>query len=399
MQIAERLRNTTPSATVQMARIAREMRAAGRKITDMAEGESDFRTPPHIVEAAHAAALRGETRYTDVAGTLPLREMVAEKFRRDNGIAANAAQVVVGTGAKQLIFNAMMATLDPGDEVVVPTPSWVSYPDIVRLCGGVSVLLPCTEAEGFKPSPAALAGLIGPRTRWLLLNSPGNPTGAVLSAFELAALAEILRAHPQVAVLCDDIYESIRFTGEPFATMAQVAPDLADRVLTVSGLSKSHAMTGWRIGFATGPDDLISAMVKLQGQQTTNAASICQAAALAALTGPQDFLADWLAAYRRRRDLAAEALDRAKGLRLVVPDGAFYLFPACDDYLGRRSPDGRGIETDAQLVAWLLEETGVALVPGSAFGAPGHLRLCFARSDATILRGATLVAEALERLS
>lgn len=398
MQIAERLRNTTPSATVQMAMIAREMRASGREITDMAEGESDFDTPAHIVEAAHAAALRGETRYTDVAGTLPLREAVADKFRRDNGLAVNAAQVVVGTGAKQLIFNAMMATLDPGDEVVIPTPSWVSYPDIVRLCGGVPVMLPCTAAQGFKPSAAALAAVIGPQTRWLLLNSPGNPTGAVLSASELAALAEVLREHPQVAVLCDDIYETIRFTGEPFATMAQVAPDLADRVLTVSGLSKSHAMTGWRIGFAAGPVDLISAMVKLQGQQTTNAASVCQAAALAALTGPQDFLTDWLAAYRRRRDLAAEALGRAKGLRLSLPEGAFYLFPACNDYLGRHTPDGRRMETDAQLGAWLLEETGVALVPGSAFGAPGHLRLCFARSDDTVLNGASLVAEALERL-
>lgn len=398
MQIAERLRNTAPSATVQMARIAREMRAAGREITDMAEGESDFDTPAHIVAAAHEAARRGETRYTDVAGTLPLREAVAEKFQRDNGLAVGAAQVVVGTGAKQLIFNAMMATLNPGDEVVIPTPSWVSYPDIVRLCGGVPVLLPCTADSGFKLAPAALAKAIGPRTRWLILNSPGNPTGAVLSKAELLALADVLRAHPQMGVLCDDIYETIRFAEGPFATMAQVAPDLAHRVLTVSGLSKSHAMTGWRIGFAAGPEKLISAMVKLQGQQTTNSASVCQAAALAALTGPQDFLPGWLAAYRRRRDMAAGALAGAKGLRLALPEGAFYLFPACDAYLGRHMPEGRQITSDGELAAWLLEAAGVALVPGTAFGAPGHLRLCFARSDETVQRGATRVAEALERL-
>lgn len=399
MQIAARLRDAAPSATVEMARIARELRAAGREVTDLAEGESDFDTPAHVVDAAHAAALRGETRYTDVAGIPPLREAAAAFFRNDHGLDVAARQVIVATGAKQLVFNAMMATLDPGDEVVIPTPGWVSYAGIVRLCGGVPVALPCPAAAGFRPDPAALAAAIGPRTRWLILNSPGNPSGVVLSAAELAALAAVLRRHPQVAALCDDIYATIRYTGAPFFTLAQVAPDLADRVLTVNGLSKSHAMTGWRIGYAAGPDGLIAAMVKLQGQQTTHAASVCQAAALAALTGPQAFLADRLAAYRRRRDLAAGLLAGVGGLRVGLPEGAFYLFADCTGCLGRRTPDGRMIATDADLCAWLLAASGVALVPGSAFGAPGHLRLCFARADATVQRGCTLLAEALEGLA
>ncbi len=291
-----------------------------------------------------------------------------------------------------------MATLEPGDEVIVPAPFWVSYYDIAGLCGGVPVVVPCDAARGWKLGADALAAAITPRSRWLILNSPGNPTGAVYSAGELRALAEVLRAHPGVAVLSDDIYESIRFDGTPFATMAAVAPDLADRVLTVNGVSKAYAMTGWRIGYAAGPQDLIDAMVKLQGQQTTNASSVGQAAALAALTGPQDFVAAWCAAYARRRDQVAAALAGVPGLRAGRPPGAFYHFLDCQGLIGLQAPGDTTMASDTDLSAFLLEHAGVALVPGSAFGAPGHLRLCFAKSEDALARACAQLAAAVSRL-
>lgn len=398
MQISQRLRQTRVSGTVRLAEMARARAASGASVIDLAEGEPDFDTPPHVIEAAHRAALAGQTRYTSVAGTSELREAVTEKFRRENGLTCTADQVIVGTGAKQLIFNALLASLDDGDEVVVPAPYWVSYPEMAKIAGGTPITPRC-NGDGFKLTPEALQAALTERTRWLILNSPCNPTGAVYSAAELDALADVLRQHNQVAVICDDIYEKIIYGTEAFATMAKVAPDLAERTLTVNGVSKSHGMTGWRIGFATGPADLIDAMTKLQGQSTTNASSIAQAAALAALTGPQGHIADWAHAYTRRRGLVIEALGRMSGFVVRPPDGAFYVFPECTALLDRTTPAGTVIDSDTALSEYLLETAGVAVVPGSEFGSPGHLRLCFAKSDADLTRACAAINEALAALT
>ncbi|MDA1044015.1 MAG: pyridoxal phosphate-dependent aminotransferase, partial [Verrucomicrobia bacterium] len=322
MQISDKLNLARVSGTVRLSQAARELREAGRDIIDLGEGESDFDTPPHIVTAAFEAECAGATRYTNVAGTTELRDAVARYFRVQNGLDVAAEDVIVGTGAKQLIFNALMATLNPGDEVIVPAPYWVSYPDMVAIADGAPVIAPCRTDTGFKLTVDDLAARLTPKTRWLILNSPNNPSGAVYSRKELTALADVLRAHPDVAVMSDDIYQEIVFDDARFATMAQVAPDLAPRTLTVHGVSKSYAMTGWRIGFATGPRDLIAAMTKLQGQSTTNASSVSQAAAFAALEGPQDFLTNWVAAYRRRRDLVVAGLQGVAGLTFAPPEGA-----------------------------------------------------------------------------
>lgn len=384
---------------MKLSQIARDLEAAGREVFGLGEGEPDFDTPPHVVEAAHKAALQGQTRYTSVAGTPELRAAAAEKLRTENSLQCDPANVVVGTGAKQLIFNALLATLDPGDEVVIPAPYWVSYPGMVRIADGTPVVVACDAADGFKLRPDALASAIGPRTRWVILNSPGNPSGAVYSIEELAALAEVVRGRPGVCVISDDIYEKIVFGQARFATMAEVAPDLMGRILTVNGVSKSHAMTGWRIGYAAGPPDLIAAMVKLQGQSTTNASSVGQAAALAALTGPQDFLAAWRDAYERRRDLVHSVLSRISGLSLSQPDGAFYHFVNCEELFGATAPGGTALEDDGGFCRHLLDAAGVAVVPGSEFGTPGHFRLCFAKSDGLLKRACLRIQDVVSQLS
>lgn len=398
MQLSQSVRNARVSGTIKLADMARKRAEAGARVYDLGEGEPDFDTPAHVIEAAHAAAMAGHTRYTAVAGTLPLREAIADKFQSENGLNCTADEVIVGTGAKQLVFNALLATLNDEDEAIIPAPHWVSYPDMVRIAGGVPVVVPCL-GSGYKITPDALAAAITPRTRWLILNSPCNPSGAVYSAKELIGLAEVLRQHPDVAVMCDDIYEKILFTDAPFATLAQVAPDLSDRVLTVNGVSKSHAMTGWRIGYAAGPADLIAAMTKLQGQSTTNASSVSQAAALAALTGPQDLIEAWGAAYRRRRDSVLEVINAIPGFTAETPDGAFYIFVGCASVLGSVAPNGDIIETDIALSEYLLESSGAALVPGTEFGASGHLRLCFAKSDSELLEACGEIAKAVSALS
>lgn len=398
LKISERISRAPESGTVKLSQIARDLKATGREVFELGEGEPDFDTPPHVVEAAHKAALQGQTRYTSVGGTPELRAAAAEKLRIENSLQCGPASVVVGTGAKQLIFNALLATLDPGDEVVIPAPYWVSYPGMVRIADGTPVIVACEVAAGFKLRPEALASAIGPRTRWVILNSPGNPSGAVYSIEELAALAEVVRGHPGVCVISDDIYEKIVFGQARFATMAEAAPDLMDRILTVNGVSKSHAMTGWRIGYAAGPPDLIAAMVKLQGQSTTNASSVGQAAALAALTGPQDFLATWRDAYERRRDLVHSILSRISGLSLSQPDGAFYHFVNCGELLGATAPDGTALEDDAGFCRHLLAAAGVAVVPGSEFGTPGHFRLCFAKSDDLLERACLRIQEVVSQL-
>jgi aspartate aminotransferase len=392
MQLSAALSRIRPSATVAIAGLALELRAQGRDVLGLAAGEPDFDTPEHIREAAIRAIREGRTRYTPVDGTPDLKAAIRAKFARENGVDYALDQISVGTGGKQVLYNALMATLNPGDEVIVPAPYWVSYPDIVRLAGATPVMLPCPMAQGFRPDPAALEAAITGRTRWLILNSPANPTGAVLSADDLGALARVLERHPQVWVLSDDIYEHLVFDGHRFATLAQVAPGLRDRILTLNGVSKGHCMTGWRIGYAGGPAPLIAAMRKLQSQSTSNPCSVSQAAACAALEGPADFIARNNAAYLRRRDLAVAGLGACAGVTCPTPMGAFYAFPSVEGCLGRRSAGGAEIGDDAAFCAALLEEEGVALVPGAAFGAPGHVRLSFAAADDVLARALRRIA-------
>ncbi|MDF2798190.1 MAG: aspartate aminotransferase [Devosia sp.] len=382
--LSDALDRVAPSATVAITQKARDMVAVGKDVIALSAGEPDFDTPLHVREAGIRAINEGKTRYTNVDGIAELKEAVAAKFRRDNGLEVRADECFVGSGGKQIIFNALMATLNPGDEVVVPVPFWVSYPEITRLCGAEPVLARADASTGFKLKPEVLEQAISPRTKWLILNTPSNPTGAAYSAEELRALAQVLLRHPQVMILTDDIYEPLVYDGRQFATIAQVEPTLRERTLTMNGVSKSHAMTGWRIGYCTGPKPLLAAMTKLQSQSTTNACSISQWAAVAALNGPQEFLKDWRAAFQARRDLVVEGLNAAAGVECLVPEGAFYVFPSCAELLGRTSGGGTKLETDEDFVLALLAETGVALVHGAAFGLPGHFRLSYAAADAQL---------------
>lgn len=387
------------SATVAITAEAARLKQDGVDVIALSVGEPDFETPAHIARAATDALARGETRYTPVAGTFELRQAVAAKFAADNGMAVDAAQVIVSTGGKQCLFNALMATLEAGDEAIVPTPCWVSYPDIISLAGARPVLVPTSHESGYKLTPEALERAITPATRWLILNSPGNPTGALYSGAELAALGKVLRRHEQVMVLSDDVYEHIRYDGREFATMAAVCPDLAERTLTLNSMSKGFAMTGWRVGFATGPAWLIGAMIKLQGQSTTNACSISQAAAVAALTGPRDFLSGWLESFDRRRKLVVEGVNAIPGFVCDMPEGAFYAWIRTDALVGATAPGGDALPDDAALALYLLKEARVALVPGSAFCAGPALRLSFAASDESLCEALGRIGAAIGRLS
>ncbi|MGB3026509.1 pyridoxal phosphate-dependent aminotransferase [Paradevosia shaoguanensis] len=382
--LSDALSRVQPSATVAITQKARDLVRAGRDVIALSAGEPDFDTPQNVKDAAIRAMAEGKTKYTNVDGIPELKEAVAAKFRRDNGLNVTAADCFIGSGGKQIIFNALMATLNPGDEVVVPVPFWVSYPEIVRLCGAQPVLAKADASSGFKLTPAALEAAISPATKWLILNTPSNPSGAAYTADELRGLADVLVRHKHVHILTDDIYEPLVYDGGRFATIAQVEPALQERTLTMNGVSKSHAMTGWRIGYCTGPRELLAAMTKLQGQSTTNPASISQWAAVEALNGPQDFLRDWLKVFQARRDLVVDGLNASKGITCLVPQGAFYVFPSCADVLGKTSAGGRELATDEDFVMALLEETGVALVQGSAFGLPGHFRLSYAAADAEL---------------
>ena len=387
-RLSTRIKSVTPSATMAMTQAARDLRAAGRDVIGLSAGEPDFDTPAHIVDAAERAMAEGHTGYTAVDGIPELKAAIARKFARDNGLSVTPEQVNVSPGGKAVIWNALAVTCGPGDEVIVPTPCWVSYPDMVRLTGATPVLLP--GGADFKITAAQLADAVTPATRWLLLNSPGNPTGAVYGEDELAALADVLRDHPHVMVLSDDIYEALVYGGARFATLAAVAPDLADRTLTMNGVSKAYAMTGFRIGFGAGPDWLIGAMRTLMGQTTSNPTSISQWAAVAALDGPQDFLDGWRAAYRERAVAMTDALNVA-GLPCALPDGAFYVFADCRDAMTTK-----GYDSDADFAMALLREAGVATVPGSAFHAPGHIRLSYAASLEEITEACTRIAEYLK---
>jgi aspartate aminotransferase len=379
--LSDALARVAPSATVAITQKARVLAVEGRDIIALAAGEPDFDTPQHVRDAAVRAMNEGKTRYTNVDGVPELKEAVAAKFRRDNGLDVTAADCFVSSGGKQIIFNAMLATLNPGDEVVVPVPYWVSYPEIVRLCGAEPVFAVADASTGFKLSPDTLEAAISPRTKWLILNTPSNPTGAAYTAQELKGLAEVLMRHPHVHILTDDIYEVLVYDGGTFSTIAQVEPALQPRTLTMNGVSKSHAMTGWRIGYCTGPRPLLAAMTKLQGQSTTNPSSISQWAAVEALNGPQEFLAEWRQVFQQRRDLVVAGLNANTGLDCLTPEGAFYVFPSCQRLLGKTSQGGARLETDEDFVMALLEETGVALVHGAAFGLPGHFRLSYAASN------------------
>ena len=394
--LADALSRVKPSATIAVTQKARDLKGQGRDIISLSVGEPDFDTPDNIKAAAIDAIRRGETKYPPVSGINPLREAIAGKFKRENNLEYKPSQVIVGTGGKHILFNAFMATLNPGDEVIVTAPYWVSYPEMVQLCGGESRIVTCGAASGFKLTPSQLAEAIGPKTRWVILNSPSNPTGAVYTRQELKALADVLLLHPHVMILADDIYEHLIFDGLAFVTLAQVEPRLGARTLTMNGVSKAYAMTGWRIGFATGPRWLLNAMEKLQGQQTSGACSISQHAAIAALDGPKGFITKSRAVFERRRDFVVEQLNKAPGLRCERPQGAFYAFVDCSALFGKHSPGGFALTDDTAVARALLEEANSAVVPGSAFGLPGYLRIAYALDDHSLLTACEAIRQFCE---
>lgn len=383
-----------PSPTVAINTRANEMKAAGQNVIALAAGEPDFDTPDFVKEAAIAAIRANKTKYTAPDGTPELKAAVQLKFKRDNGLDYGIDQITINVGGKHTIFNALLATLDAGDEVIVPAPYWVSYPDIVQFAGATPVIVSAGIETGFKLAPAQLEAAITPKTKWLILNSPSNPTGAAYTEAELKALGEVLRRHPHVWILADDMYEHIVYDGFRFTTIAQACPDLYDRTLTVNGASKAYAMTGWRIGFAGGPAPLIKAIGKLQSQSTTNPCSIAQAAATAALTGPQDFLRERAAAFQSRRDLVVSMLNQARGLKCATPEGAFYVYPDASGCIGRTTPAGKVIATDEDLAAWFLESEGVAVVHGAAFGGSPAFRVSYATDTATLEDACTRIQRA-----
>ncbi len=378
------LSRVKPSATLAADQKARELKAQGRDVISLAAGEPDFDTPDNIKEAAIRAIREGKTKYTAVDGIPELKRAICQKFDRENGLAYQPSQVTVGTGGKQVLYNALMATLNPGDEVIIPAPYWVSYPDMVLLAGGQPVFIAAGPEAGFKITPEQLEAAITPKTKWFLFNSPSNPTGAGYTAEEVKGLTDVLMRHPQVWIMSDDMYEHLVFDDFKFATPAQVEPGLYERTLTVNGVSKAYAMTGWRIGYAGGPEKLIKAMDFVQGQQTSGACSIAQWAAVEALTGPQDFIAERRRVFQERRDLVVSMLNQTKYLKCPMPEGAFYVYPSCAEAIGRKAPSGKTIETDEDFVSELLETEGVAAVHGSAFGLGPNFRISYATSTAAL---------------
>lgn len=379
--LSDALARVKPSPTIAISQLARELQAAGRDVIALSAGEPDFDTPDHIKAAAKAAIDRGETKYTAPDGIPELKAAIVAKFRRDNELDYKSSQVMVSTGGKQVLFNALLATLNPGDEVVIPAPYWVSYPDMVRLGGAEPVIVPTRLEDGLKLTPKSLDAAITSRTKWLIFNSPSNPSGAGYSASELSALTDVLMRHPHVWVMTDDMYEHIAYPPFRFVTPAQIEPRLIDRTLTVNGVSKAYAMTGWRIGYAAGPAILLDAMRKIQSQSTTNACSISQWAAVEALNGPQDYIPQSTRAFLRRRDLVVAMLGAAKGLTCPTPEGAFYVYPSCAGCIGRTAPSGRVIDSDETFCAELLASEGVAVVFGAAFGLSPHFRVSYAAAD------------------
>ncbi len=397
--LAARLARIKPSPTIAVTTKAAELKAAGKDVIGLGAGEPDFDTPEHVKKAAIDAINRGETKYTPVGGTPKLKQAIGEKFRRENGLEYTAGQIVAGCGAKQVIFNALLATLDEGDEVVIPAPYWVSYPDMVAFAGGTPVIVACPESQGFKLNPRHLERAITPKTKWLILNSPSNPTGAAYTKDELRAIADVLLAHPQVHVIADDIYEHLAYDGFRFYTIAQVEPRLYERTLTVNGVSKAFSMTGWRIGYGAGAKSLITAITDIQSQSTSNPCSISQAASVAALTGSMEFMPLWVESFRKRRDTVVAALNSIPGMTCSTPQGAFYVFPNCSQFLGRKTPQGRVINDSLAFGEYLLEEALVAVVAGSAFGLEGYFRISYATSDAALANACARIREACGKLT
>jgi aspartate aminotransferase len=388
---ASRIASIGVSTILQIGARANAMKREGLPVIILGAGEPDFDTPGNVKEAAKAAIDRGETKYTALDGTPELKKAIAGKFLRENGIDYALDEITVATGAKQILFNAFMASIDPGDEVIIPTPYWTSYSDIVEICGGVPVLIPCDAKASFRLKADQLEKAITPKTRWLLLNSPSNPSGAAYSKADYQPLIEVLLRHPHVWLMVDDMYEHIVYDGFQFVTPVAIEPSLKNRTLTVNGVSKAYAMTGWRIGYAGGPKALIKAMAVIQSQATSCPSSVSQAAAVAALNGPQDFLEGRKASFQRRRDLVVNRLNAIEGLNCLVPEGAFYTFSGCAGVLGTMAPSGKSIETDADFCAYLLDEAHVAVVPGSAFGLSPYFRISYATSEADLI-------EALDRI-
>ncbi|MEQ8941986.1 MAG: pyridoxal phosphate-dependent aminotransferase [Roseitalea porphyridii] len=389
--LSDTLARVKPSATIAVTAKARELKTAGRDVIGLGAGEPDFDTPDNIKKAAIAAIERGETKYTAVPGIIELREAIAAKFRRENGLDYTPEQIIVGTGGKQVLYNALAATLNPGDEVLIPAPYWVSYPDMVLLNGGEPAFVQTTLEDRFKVTPEALEAAITPRTKWFIFNSPSNPSGAAYSRDELKALTDVLMRHPHVWVLTDDMYEHLCYGDFTFVTPAQVEPALYERTLTMNGVSKAYAMTGWRIGYSGGPVELIKAMSKVQGQQTSGTCSISQWASVEALNGPQDFIAERRKVFEDRRDLVVSMLNQATGIECPTPEGAFYVYPSCAGLIGKTAPSGKAIETDEDFVTELLESEGVAVVQGSAFGLGPNFRISYATSTEALTEACTRI--------
>ena len=398
IRIAERLNRIKPSPSSMAGQRVRAMRAAGQDVIGLTTGEPDFDTPEHIKEAAIRAMRAGKTKYTDVGGTAELKSAVRDKFIRENGLKFAADELIVSTGAKQAIFNALLCTVESGDKVIVPAPCWVSYPDVVRLAGGDPVFVPCPPESGFKLQPEQLERAITPRTRWLVLNSPNNPSGAVYSRDEMKALTEVLLHHPHVAVMADDVYEHLRYDGREFATPLQVEPALRERALTINGVSKAYAMTGWRIGYAAGPAALIKNMMKLQSQSTSSPSAISQAAAVEALNGPQDYVASSRERFQGRRDDVVKWLNAAPGVQCHQPEGAFYVFASCAGAIGKKTPRGSIIQNDADFAMYLLESKNVVVVHGEAYGMSPCFRVSYAASEVVLEEGCRRIRLACEAL-
>ncbi|MDO8605393.1 MAG: pyridoxal phosphate-dependent aminotransferase [Phaeospirillum sp.] len=396
--IADRLSAIKPSPTIAVTQKAAELKAAGRDVIGLGAGEPDFDTPDNIKAAAKAAIDGGQTKYVAPAGTLELRKAIAAKFKRENELTYTPDQITVGVGGKGVIFNAFMATINPGDEVIVPAPYWVSYPDIALMFGGVPVFVPCPESSGFKLRAADLEKAITPKTKWLVLNSPSNPTGAAYTWDELKALTDVLLRHPHVYVMSDDMYEHLVYGDFKFATPAQVEPKLYDRTLTMNGVSKAYAMTGWRVGYAAGPLPLIKAINMIQSQSVTHTASISQAAAVEALNGTQDFIPKNAKIFQGRRDLVVKLLNQCPGITCMTPEGAFYVYPSCAGLIGKTTPEGKVIGSDTDFVGALLESEGVAVVQGAAFGLEPYFRISYATSEAALTKACERIKRFCESL-
>tara|TARA_Y100001960_G_scaffold163658_1_gene171903 strand:- start:5160 stop:6374 length:1215 start_codon:yes stop_codon:yes gene_type:complete len=397
--IAERMSLIKPSPTMAVTKMAAEMKAAGQDIIGLGAGEPDFDTPDHIKNAAIEAIKNGETKYTAVDGTPALKKAIAKKFYKDNSIKYNIDEIIVSVGGKQVLYNALMSSINPGDEVIIPSPFWVSYPDMVSLAGGVPIIVEGKEKNNFKIQPDDIRDKISTKTKWIIINSPSNPTGSSYSAEELRDIGNLLLEYENIFVMSDDIYEKIIYDDFKFFSLAEVVPELKDRILTVNGVSKAYAMTGWRIGYAGGPKHLITAMSKLQSQSTSNPSSISQAAALAALEGPEEFLLERNERFKTRRNMVVKMLNECNGLSCIKPSGAFYVYPSCSGIIGKSSKEGKLIENSIDFSAYLLESVGVAVVPGSAFGADPFFRISYATSDSILEEACNRIKKVCEQLS